>query len=95
MSDGQFGFRHNRSTEQAIHNVVNRLYLSMDRVEYYMGVFVGLVLRKLHHYELYILESSRTSVVSQSSGRVEYYMGVFVGLVLRKLHHYELYILVI
>ena len=27
MSDAQFGFRHNRSTEQAIDNLVNRIYL--------------------------------------------------------------------
>ena len=51
------------STEQAIHNFVSRIYLSMDRGEYYMGVFVdlckmldsldrGLVLRKLHHFGL-------------------------------------------
>ena len=69
LSDAQFGFRHNRSTEQAVHNFVNRIYLSMDRGEYYMGVFVDLckafdsldrghVLRQLHHYGLrdFILE---------------------------------------
>ena len=42
LSDAQFGFRHNRSTEQAIYNFVNRIYLSMDGGEYYMGVFVDL-----------------------------------------------------
>ena len=62
LSYAQFVFRHNRSTEQAIHIFVNRIYLSMDRGEYYMGVFVallckvfdsldrGLILRRLHHY---------------------------------------------
>ena len=31
LSDAQFGFRHNCSTELAIHNFVNHIYLSMDR----------------------------------------------------------------
>ena len=51
------------STEEAIHNFVNRIYLSMDRGEYNMAVFVdlciafysldrGLAFRILHHFGL-------------------------------------------
>ena len=34
LSHAQIGFRHNHSTEQAINNFVNRIYLSMDKGEY-------------------------------------------------------------
>ena len=39
LLDAQFGFRYNCSTEQAIHNSVNRIYLSMDR-EYCIYIWV-------------------------------------------------------
>ena len=39
LLDAQFGFRHNCSTEQAIHNSVNRIYLSMDR-EYCIYIYI-------------------------------------------------------
>ena len=40
LSDDQFVIRHNRSTEQAIHNFVNLIYQSKDRGEYYMWCVV-------------------------------------------------------
>ena len=61
LSEHQFGFRRNRSTEHAILELSNKISKAIDKGEYTIGVFLdlskafdtvnrGILLKKLQHY---------------------------------------------